>query len=261
MPAPPRAVARSSRLSRNRTAWWRGVESRRGEFTMAASASICSLSDPETGQNSLVFFADGLGPHLDLELVPVPDIEIALVPQHRHITRHLGGFPEERLDHHAPLRIEASGAPVVVHAVQEAHNRGVHGRDGCYFFLDFQPDGHRINPDVLSGQAGDEHVLAVLLLDVVSERGGDLQATLLVDPGWGIAPEHALASKEKAGRGRPGSTLIPESFRARRVVSILRKLVGDKATWVVCSTPVHFAPRARIILKDSGECQEKRLQV
>src|SRR6187402_758030 len=77
--------------------------------------------------------------------------------------------------------------------------------------LDLEPDGHRVDAYEFAGQAREEELAAELRFEQGPERGRDLEATLVVDPGRRIAPKHETLlhlnpqfSTEIVGEGSAG---------------------------------------------------------
>ena len=54
--------------------------------------------------------------------------------------------------------------------------------------LDRLPDGHRVDADAVAGEAGDKEIPAVLPLDQGTEAVGDLESSLVINLGGGVAP-------------------------------------------------------------------------
>src|SRR5919197_5430614 len=94
------------------------------------------------------------------------------------------------MDHHASLRVDFRGLPVVADPVEELEPRGVRGRGPCELLLEREPDGHRINADVLPREARHEQLGSVLPLDEGTKGVRDLEPPLVIDFGGVIAPEH-----------------------------------------------------------------------
>src|SRR6185312_7936097 len=57
-------------------------------------------------------------------------------------------------------------------------------------FFELEPDRHRINADVLAGEAGQEDLTAVLLFDKTAKGVRNLEPPLVINAGGGTTPEH-----------------------------------------------------------------------
>jgi hypothetical protein len=73
---------------------------------------------------------------------------------------------------------------------RKAQLRRVRGRNRRELALDLEPYRHGIDPREVSRDAGDEQLDPVLGLDERAESVRDLEASLVVDARWMIAPKH-----------------------------------------------------------------------
>ena len=117
------------------------------------------------------------------EALVVPQREVILLADDRDRARHPRGFAQPRVDGYTPLPVELGRLPEEVDAIEEAHARGVRGRNAGELLLDGHPYGHRIDEHGLAAQARHEQGVAVRFLNQAPKRGRDLQPPLLVYPG------------------------------------------------------------------------------
>ena len=68
---------------------------------------------------------------------------------------------------------------------------GESGRHAAELFLQVQPYGHGIDPNVLTGQTGEEEFTAVLALEQGLKGIRHLESALVVDASRRVAPKHA----------------------------------------------------------------------
>src|SRR5207248_8943074 len=95
-----------------------------------------------------------------------------------------------RGNNHAALWIELAVRSEVIDAIQKAQLRRMRGRHRSEFFLELEPDGHRINPHVFAREAGQKDLAAVLLLDKTAKGVWNLEPPLVINAGGCTTPEH-----------------------------------------------------------------------
>src|SRR5688572_29826199 len=98
------------------------------------------------------------------------------------------------MNNHATLLVELGQLPVEVHSIEELPARWMRRRDPCQLRLELHPHSHRVDPDRLSVEAGDEQLQAVLALDQSAKRVRDLETTFIVNLCRKVSPKHACSS-------------------------------------------------------------------
>src|SRR6185295_6690347 len=177
--SPPGLTASSSMHSARRTGWCRGT-------------APLDTSDPEPGKHAPVLVRERLLLAQALrEPLLVQHREVVLQAEHAHLARHGRALAQELRQHDAPLLVHRHRLAEEVHPVEEALLRRIGGRNFGQTALDLEPHRHRIDAHVFAGDAGDEELGSVLLLDEHTKPVGDLESPLLVDARRMVSSQHA----------------------------------------------------------------------
>ena len=85
--------------------------------------------------------------------------------------------------------VERGGLAVIADTVEKLRPGRIVVGDLFQLPFEFEPGGHRVNPDTLARHARHEDVGAMLVLDDRAKRRGDFEPALVVDPGRSTAPK------------------------------------------------------------------------
>ena len=114
----------------------------------------------------------------------VPDIEVIVLTEDVDFSDHCRGVSKPRVDRNPALCVELPRLAEVVHPVEVLGAGGKRGGNHlCKLALDFHPDRHRINENQRAGQACDEQLGPIAVLDRGSKQRWDLETTFVVDLG------------------------------------------------------------------------------
>src|SRR5687768_16388129 len=110
-------------------------------------------SDSVFRQPQAVLVGPGFALKLLEESLIVPDLQILDAAEHSNVAYDRRALTKMRRNDDAPLTIELTRLTVVVHTVEELETRRMVSGHFHQLPLDFEPRCHRVDADVLTGQA------------------------------------------------------------------------------------------------------------